>query len=56
MKDSSHISVAQQLTPTTVKPLLSYNIVKICPGLTHTAVIDSKFANIHLRIINFLDH
>ena len=41
LKDSSHISIIQQLTPKIIKPLLNFNIVKVFPGLNHTAVVDS---------------
>lgn len=42
-------SIYQQLTPIVVKKLAQYDIVKICPGKTHTAVIDCK--NLHVTII-----
>jgi hypothetical protein len=35
--------IHQQLTPKLVKKLANYNIVKICPGQNHTAVIDGQF-------------
>lgn len=45
IQNSNQVSVFQQLTPSLIKSLLPYTIIKVCPGLNHTAAIDCNLVN-----------